>query len=366
VRITLDATPLLGRRTGIGRYVAQLLTALPGAVAAELGDATVDVCTWSWRARTVPDLPPGVAQVGPRAPARVLRSAWARADLPPIELLVGRTDLFHGTNFVSPPTRHAAEVVTVHDLTYLRWAETVDAASLAYRDLVPRALRRGALVLTPSEAVAAQVRDEYRLGADRVAVTPLGVDDPWFSALPLPAARRDQLGLPDDYLLFVGATGPRKNLDRLLLAHREARSADPGTPPLVLAGPAGAATLEPREGVVTTGWLDDGDLHALVAGARAVLLPSLDEGFGLPVLEALAAGRPLLASGIDTLREVGGPWATYVDPTDVDAIAAGLSTVSRAQDTAEQREARRAYARTFTWARCAEATAEAYRTATQR
>ncbi|WP_199423600.1 glycosyltransferase family 4 protein [Actinotalea solisilvae] len=361
--ITLDATPLLGVRTGIGRYVEHLVAELPGALGRRGLDAHVQVSTWTARGGAIADLPPGVAQVGRRVPARLVREAWRRWDLPPVEALVGRTDVFHGTNFTSPPTRRAREVVTVHDLTYELHADTVSDASLAYRALVPRALGRGAHVVTPSEAVAAAVRDHYGLAADRVTATPLGVAPAWARAVPATPAWLDAHGLPGDYVVFVGSLDPRKNLARLVDAHARLRAARPDAPALVLAGPAGrAAALGARPGVHLTGFLADGELRALVAGARALALPSLDEGFGLPVLEALAAGRPVVGADIPAVREVAGDHAVLAEPTDTDALAGALEAVVDGPDGEADRAGRRAWAARFTWAACADATVAVYAT----
>ncbi len=362
MRITLDGTPLLGRRTGIGTYVARVVEALPAAVRRAGADVAVEVMTWSLRGGRLHDLPEGVRQVGPPVPARVLREAWARWDTPPVEALVGRTSLVHGTNFVSPPTRHAREVVTVHDLTYVHLPQTVSPDAARYRTLVPRALDRGAHVLTPSHATAAAVRDHYDLPAGRVSVTPLGVDPGWSGARPPTSAWRERHGLPERYVLFVGTLEPRKNLPRLLAAHRMLRADVPDTPALVLAGQAGRddAVTDAGDDVVRTGWLADDELRALVAGATAVLLPSLDEGFGLPVLEALATGRPVLAGDVPALREVGEQHATYADPHDVAALAAGLARVVSAPDDDAAQDARRAWAARFTWDATADATLAAY------
>jgi glycosyltransferase involved in cell wall biosynthesis len=361
VRITLDATPLLGPRTGIGRYVHHLVAELPGALARRGLPGDVRVTTWTARGGALTDLPPGVRQVGPRVPARLLREAWRRADLPPIEALVGRTDVFHGTNFTSPPTRRAREVLTVHDLTYVHHAATVSTASLLYRELVPRALRRGALVLTPTQTVAAAVREHYGLPADRVRATPLGVDAPWFDAPPAGRAWLAQRGLPTEYVVFVGSLDPRKNLPTLLAAYDLLRAVAPDVPALVLAGPAGReASLGGRPGVHLTGWLDDPELRALVAGAAALVLPSLDEGFGLPVLEALACGRPVVTSDIPALREVAGPFAVTAPATDPEALAGAIERALGLPDDDAARAARRERALTFTWSASADRTLDAY------
>lgn len=361
MRIVLEATALLGARTGIGRYTHHLLAELPAALRRRQVTADVAVTTWTARGGRLTDLPPGVRQTGLPVPARALRAAWSRGDLPPVELLTGRCDVVHGTNFVSPPARRAREVVTVHDLTYETHRETVSADSLAYRTLVPRALDRGAHVVTPSRTVAADVAAFYRLDPARVTATPLGVDPAWADAAPATPGWLDAHGLPHDHLVFVGSLDPRKNLPRLLAAHRAARAADPGLPDLVLAGPAGREQhLDPQPGVHRTGWLSDAELRTLVAGSRALLLPSLDEGFGLPALEALACGRPVLTADIPALREVTGTEAVLVDPLDADAIGAGLAAVTAAPDTAADRDRRRTHARSWSWAACADRTLDVY------
>jgi len=360
VRITLDGTPLLGTRTGIGRYVEHLVAELPAALERRGATAQVRVSTWTARGGRVPGLPAGVTQVGPRVPARLLREAWRRWDVPPVEALVGATDVFHGTNFTSPPSRRAREVLTVHDLTYETHAATVAPASLAYRTLVPRALDRGAHVVTPSATVAAAVRERYDLPADRVTPTPLGVDAGWAQASPAAPAWLAGRGLPGEYLVFVGSLDPRKNLARLVEAHARLRAEQPGVPDLVLAGPAGRADAAPHPGVHRTGFLRDAELQALVAGARALVLPSLEEGFGLPALEALAAGRPVAAADIPALREVAGPHAAFADPDDTDALAGALAAALTAPDDAAARASRRGWAARFSWAACADATADVY------
>jgi glycosyltransferase involved in cell wall biosynthesis len=361
MRIGLDATPLLGPRTGVGRYVEQLVAAL----AAEPG---LDLVATAFTARGAGGLGaavPGGVRVRHRpAPARLLQAAWARAEVPPVEWLTGPLDVFHGTNFVLPPLRRAAGVLTVHDLSYLRYPETVAAATLRYRELVPRGLRRAAAVLTPSHAIAEEVRAEYGLG-DRVLATPLGVDPAWFAAeRPGPAWLAGR-GLPDRYLLFVGTIEPRKGLPTLLRALRLLHDADPDTPPLVLAGPPGwGPALRtgglPAGAVVPAGYLESPELRRLVAGAALLAFPSLYEGFGLPPLEAFATGVPVVASDLPVVREVTGELAALAPVGDEVALAGALRTVlCSPPDGAALRER----ARGFSWAACAAATATAYRAA---
>jgi glycosyltransferase involved in cell wall biosynthesis len=352
VRVALDATPLLGRRTGVGRYVENLVPALLA-----LPDAP-DLHLVPFTFRGAKDLPrfPGASYGERRVPARLLQRAWTHLGGPPVEWVAGRCDVFLGTNFVSPPARRARGVVMVHDLAYLHHADTVTAQSLRYRALVPRALARGTLVVTPSEAMAEQVRAEYSLPPDRVLATPLGVDPVWFDSAPGPSEA--------PYLLFVGTREPRKDLPVLLAAHALLREQEPGTPDLVLAGPAGwRAEESPPPGVRLAGYLENEALRPLVAGAACLVQPSRYEGFGLPVLEALAAGTPVVSTDVPALVEVGGELVPRVPVGDAVALAEAIRAVLRTPQSAELREQRRRHAAQWSWARCAERTMMALRAA---
>lgn len=360
MRVVVDATPLLGVRTGVGRYTGHLLREL-----ARLDpplDLAATAFTWRGLDRLGAALPPGVRVAARRVPARLLQAAWAHGELPPVEWLAGRADVVHGTNFVLPPARHARGVVTVHDLSYLRVPETVTAASARYRELVPRGLRRADAVITPSATVADEVVETYRLDPATVVPTPLGVDPAWLAVSPPAPGWLAARGLPERYLLSVGTLEPRKGVPTLLAAYRRLLSQAPDAPPLVLVGPAGwgpaleLAGLPPRA-VVQVGYLEEAELRPVVAGAAVLCFPSLYEGFGLPPLEALAAGTPVVGTDIPTTREVVGPYARLVPPRDPDALAAALHKALGADhDPAPGR----AHARTFTWRRTAEATRAVY------
>ena len=352
-RVLLDGTPLLGARTGIGRYTAALAEEL-----ASMSDVDVRAVAFTlrgWRKlRRV--LPHGTRSRGVPAPARLLRRSWLRAPFPPIELFAGFTDVVHGTNFVLPPAIRAAGVLTIHDLAFLDAPEDLPPSDEQLPALVARSAERADVVCTPTRAVADVVADRLDVAEDKIAVTPLGIDLAWFTARPPSDTARRRIGLPKEYLLFVGAAGPRKALDRLLKAHANT----PDLPPLVLAGPGHAGS---DGSVRSIGYLSDVDLRGVVAGASALVLPSRDEGFGLPVLEALACDVPVVCSDLPALREVSGGHATLVPFGEVEAMGAALTEAVAETIDAPALAARRTYAAGFTWRRTAELTVEAYRRA---
>lgn len=353
LHVLLDGTPLLGERTGVGRYTSALAEEL-----ASRSDVRIRVVAFTlrgWRTlRTV--LPHDVSARGMPVSARLLRRCWLRGPVPPIELFAGFTDVVHGTNFVQPPSLRAGGVLTVHDLDFLSEPGDLPPSDARLPELVRHSANRASVVCTPSRAVADAVIDRLVVPPDRVHVTPLGVDAAWFTARPPTEALRTRLRLPSNYLLFVGAPGPRKGLDTLLAAHAAAEE----LPPLVLTGP-GRPYHSDR--LIRTGYLSDVDLRSVVAGAGALVLPSRDEGFGLPVLEALACNVPVVCSDIPALREVAGGQATLVPYGDTEALSSALKQSLEDPPPASVLAARRAHAAGFTWRRCAQATVEAYRSA---
>lgn len=366
VRVSLDATPLLGRRTGVGRYVDRLVDALVCDDAPDREALHLSLVPFTLRgAGQLPDRP-GVEVRHRPFPARALRALWSHTPVPPVELFTGRCDVFHATNFVLPPTRRAAGVVTIHDLTWALHPTTVTTDVLAYQQLVPASVRRAALVLCPAEATARDVAEYFDLPAERVRSTPLGVDPVW-SQTPVPTTeQRARLGLPERYVVFVGAREPRKNVPVLLRAHEAARRAAPDlVPDLVFVGPPGWGSEEvpradSRPTVRMAGYLDDDDLRLTVAGAECLVYPSRYEGFGLPLLEALACGTPVVTTDLPVHQEVTGGHATLVPVGDVDALAEALvATLARGRDPVTDAE-RRQWASAWTWTRCARLTRQAY------
>ncbi|HEU5475841.1 MAG TPA: glycosyltransferase family 1 protein [Actinophytocola sp.] len=354
LRVLLDGTPLLGARTGVGRYTAALTEELASLSDVDMRAVAFTLRGWR-RLRTV--LPHGSQARGMPVPARLLRACWLRGPFPPVELFAGFTDVVHGTNFVLPAAARAAGVVTIHDLAFLDAPDDLPPSDARLPELVRLSVRRAAVVCTPTRAVADTVAERLDVPADKIVVTPLGVDPAWFTARPPSEALAKRVGLPAEYLLFVGAAGPRKALDWLLKAH-EAR---PDLPPLVLVGPGHAGGT--RDRVRAVGYLSDVDLRSVVAGASALVLPSRDEGFGLPVLEALASDVPVVCTDLPALREVAGGHASLVPFGDSEAMGAAITAALEQPLTLSALATRRAHAGGFTWHRCAELTVAAYRRA---
>ena len=355
LRILLDGTPLLGTRTGIGRYTASLLEEL--AALPEVDTRAVAFTLRGWRKlRRV--LPHDTQARGMPVAARALRKMWCYTDFPQVELFAGRSDVVHGTNFVLPATARARRVLTIHDMSPLHTPQHLPASDAELPTLIRKGARRAHAVCTPSSGVAEQLRTELELDPHRVFVTPLGVDPAWFTARPPDTALRQRLDLPEEYLLFIGAAGERKGLNWLVEAHEHA----PDLPPLVFVGPGRFPVSARRR---HPGYVTEPELQQVLAGASALVLPSVDEGFGLPALEAMACDVPVVCSDIPVLREVtGGDSNAYLlQHGDVASLVSALRTARQQRPGPEQVAHRRAHAASYTWRRCAQATVAAYRAA---
>lgn len=345
MKVLLDYRPALRARTGVGEYVHR--TALALAATAPPG-ASVTVFSSSWKDRLcAPD--PAIDTRDARVPVRALNWAWHRLGWPPIEWLTGAVDVAHSPSPLLVPASRAAQVVTIHDLFFLDHPEATAAeVRRDYPALVASHAHRADLIVTVSATVAAQV--VQRLGIDpvRVVTCPNGAPE-WQPRPAVPV---------EGPVICVGTLEPRKNVGRLLDAWAELAAGGVRVP-LLLAGasPPSAAPLmarlarSPLQGVVRyVGYLEEANRRAFYDQARLLILPSLDEGFGLPAVEAMAAGVPLIVSNRGALPEVCGDAAVYVDPEDAHgmatAVAELLASPSRLEDL-RQRGAERV--RRFSW-----------------
>lgn len=382
MRILIDYRPALRQRTGVGEYVHQLARALAGqrvdrSVERRAGDRragsnadSVEVFTSSWKDRPSPaavaDLGPAVRVIDRRIPVRLLNAGWQRAGWPPIEWLTGRAyDVVHSPTPMLIASRRAARLVTIHDLDFLLHPERTRAEM---RHTYPAVVRRHAAmadgIIVGVQQVADQVIELLRVDPERVSVCPHGVPR-WSGTGPIaPGNPRGE------YILFLGTLEPRKNVDGLLAAYADLCTRRPDAPPLRLAGGSVPGAEEwretikrpPLEGrVAYHGYVEDVDRQAIYAGARLLVLPSFNEGFGLPVAEAMSLGVPVVASNRGSLPEVSGGAAILVDPQDTGELSRAMERVLFDRDLARRMaEDGLRQAKLFTWPRAAELTRAAY------
>ncbi len=262
-----------------------------------------------------------------------------------------KPDLFHAPHYVVPLFPPHATVVTIHDLMHLTRPEHATPAKRAYaRWMISRALRLSARVIAVSEATKKEILAFGPSQGLKVEVIPNGVGERFF----LEGEEKES----SSYLLFLGNDKPHKNLDGLLAAWPRVRGSFP-TLTLVLAGVEPGRSLP--EGAKAIGFVPDADVPSLVGGARALVLPSFAEGFGLPVLEAQAAGTPVACSDLPALREAAGDAAVYFDPHDVDSMIKGIQRILKEEELRKGlRKRGRARAKEYSWRRAAEQTAAVY------
>ncbi len=284
------------------------------------------------------------------------------------ELTANPVDALFIPAHVVPPVHPAATVVTIHDLGYLHEPDSHTAASRRYLDWSTRWSTGAAnRVIAISESTKQDLIDHYHVNPEKIIVIYHGVDEQFAPASLTDITRvRRKIGVEGPFILFVGTIQPRKNLVRLVAAF-DAIAAENRELHLVLAGGRGWKTDEidlaivdakHRDRIVLAGHVPDDDLPALMSTAIAVTLPSLYEGFGLPVLEAMACGTPVLISNRGALPEIAADAAVIVDPTSVARIIAGLHDVMNEAARARRVECGLSRAAGFTWKRSAEQTLE--------
>jgi glycosyltransferase involved in cell wall biosynthesis len=325
LRVAADVTPLLTPRTGVGVFVGEMLGQL-AAAHPEL-DLTGYAVTWRGRGRLAGAVPENMRVIDRAMAARPLHQVWMRSDHPRIDRWIGRHDVVWGTNYVVPPTG-APALVSVYDLTPLRFPQLANEHTRTFPDLIRRALRRGAWIHTMSTFVRDEIVEHLGADPDRVCVVAGGVR----ATPPGDPRPGHELAGGKRYVLALGTVEPRKDLPTLVAAFDDLAADDPELR-LVIAGQDGwgsqdlAAAIERsahRDRIVRLGWVAEDDRPALVRGATVYAYPSVYEGFGLPPLEAMSAGVPVVATRTGSLPEVIGDGADLVPVGDAAALAAAI------------------------------------------
>jgi len=364
VRIVIDYRAALKSRSGVGEYTHQLVRALlKASLPRAEGPPNVTLFSSSSKDRLLdqPELP-GAVVVDRRVPVSVLNYAWHRLEWPSVELLAGAVfDIAHSMHPLLMPARSAAQVVTIHDLNFLTHPERTTAEiKRDYPSLVGDHAHRADQIVVVSEFTAAEVQRLLNVPAEQISVCSPGAP-PWPKRTMAPR---------DGYVLFFGTLELRKNVGTLLDAWEQLASMRTDLPTLLLAGKAteqAAGWLErierpPLKGLVKhVGYVAPDERPGLYAGARLLVQPSFEEGFGLPVLEAMTVGVPVVAANAGALPEVGGDAVVLVPPTDARAMAAAIAQLLD-DDALATVCVERGFVRAshYSWERTAETTLAAY------
>jgi glycosyltransferase involved in cell wall biosynthesis len=361
-----DVRPSLQRPTGVGAYVLALAQRLPLLAPEDRFFYFSASLRERYSARS---WPANVKLVDRRLPVRALNLAWNRMQWPSLDTLVrAPLDLIHSPHPLIVPGKKAKHVVTIHDLFFLKHPDMTEAEIRRdYVPLVREHVRRADGVLCVSEYTASEARLLLEVPPEKIAVVPNGVDpiyrEPMEDAEVEAVLSRRRL--PRGALLYVGSEEKRKNLVNLAMAYMGLARRGGRVAPLVLVGPgshwaSGGAIASPR--IYSTGYLETREIRALMSASAALVLPSLEEGFGLPVAEAMAAGLPVVCSRGSALEEVAGGAATLVDPLNTKSVADGIDKVLNDPALAQaQREKGRAQSQKFDWDTTAAKTLEFYR-----
>lgn len=373
MRIGLDGMPLAQPRTGVGTYTFELARAL--AVGAPQDEFQL-ISPLPFESSVLADSKPGNLNLSYSKP-NVLQRHWWTIGLPSY-IARSAFELFHGTNYEVPLRGDCPTVVTIHDLSMLLHSSThVPRAVVRARLRLPLIARKATLIITDSEQVRREVCDRLPVSSEEVFAVPLAPRSTFKRVAEDTAIEvRRRLGIEGDFLLFVGTIEPRKNLWTLVKALEEIIRSTDLRPKLVVAGPIGWKQDEllariqqspARDAVQLIGYLSDADLCALYSSCKIFTYPSLYEGFGLPPLEAMACGAPVIASRIPSVTEAGDNVARLVTATDVHELARNIVELLR-DDSAQQQlsSAGLKHAARFSWDRTAALTREVYAEALKR
>lgn len=367
MRFGFDGVPLGQQKTGVGHYTFELVQALAGLAPADEFEIVSPV-SFAKAVESGEPLPANLQLVNLGVNGWKRRGWWA-ITLPRYCARAGFA-LFHGTNFELPFWSTLPTVLTIHDLSLLLFPETHEKHLVRRaRIKLPRVARKADAIITPSDTVKSEICEHLGIGAEKVFAIPEAARRSFYRASPEESnAVRERLDVNADFVLFVGTIEPRKNLLSLVRAFEEL---DSSHLQLVIAGKRGwlsqdfdayVASSAIRERIRFTGHLTDDELRALYSSCTIFVYPSLYEGFGLPLLEAMACGAAVVTSNVPGIVETVGEVAQLVSPGDIYDIAQGMKNLIENVEEREQRSlAGRRHAELFSWRHTAAATLEVYR-----
>ncbi|MCL4219456.1 MAG: glycosyltransferase family 4 protein, partial [Candidatus Hydrogenedentes bacterium] len=375
VRVAMDLSCALDYPlTGVG-YRALYITQALRAQSPEL-----DLRMFATRARCVNQIPEAFQTgfsrhfVVPYA-RKLKHHLWRRFDWPPIEWFCGEVDVAHGLFHELPAAKKAVRLVTIHDLSFFKFPETHTAATIRIHSaMLYHSARAADACITVSQSCKRDLMEVLKFPEDRIFVVPGGVNIEEFAGSPSGedvARLKAKLGLTRPYFIHLGTIEPRKNIPRLLEAYNRLRSRRQDCPQLLLVGAKGwlyepifekLASYNFGNDVVYAGYLSRREAVLALKTALASVYPSMYEGFGLPVLESMAAGTPVICSNAASLPEVIGNCGLLTPPSDVDALEAAMENVLEHPGAASQRaEAAMQRAQAMTWSESARELAAVYR-----
>ena len=373
MRLLLNGFSLVRPLTGIGQYTHHLADEL---VKQELVEEILYWGALSAGSRSLLDkqLPILSKKISKNArKLQLLSTLRPDAFMNHLKLRSGNSKkhIYHETNFVARPYKGTL-VTTVHDLSFIHYPELHPPERIEHMQGLEETLNRSAHVITDSDYVRGEVIEHYKIEPERISTIPLGVDAKF---QPVSDRMKDKFkskyGIGTNFLLMVGSIEPRKQIDKVISAYLSLPDNIRNEYVLVHAGPAGwnnssisdqfdklTATGE----LIALGYIDEADLATLYSAATCLVYPSIYEGFGLPILEAMASGTPVITSNLSSMPEVGGQAAMLIDPSNQEQLRNALIEVLQDLDLRERlTTAGIQHARLYRWQTCAQATAEIYK-----
>lgn len=355
MRICIDIQSIIKNPTGVGRYTKELVKGL--SLLNIQDDITLFYFNFLGKYNGFPVFPNKTVKC---VPGRVYNRLWRWFKFPPVNWLIGDYDIYHFPNFILPPMSKGKSIVTVHDLAFIRYPEYIEPKNLKYlQTQLPRSLKAAHKIIAVSQFTKQELIDIFNLPEEKIAVVYEGVGESF------KRIDKTEKKMPYKYVLCTSTLEPRKNIEGLIRAFHVSGLKDYK---LVITGGKGwlyegifklIKELGLEKDIVFLGYVKDVDLPIIYSGASLFVFPSFYEGFGLPLLEAMACGVPVVSSRVN---EILGDNAYFIDPKEPSDIANGITEVLNNMDL-QQELIRKGldHVKKFTWQRCAEETLKVYK-----